>query len=221
MTMTPDFDAAAMKAYETLIRHGISYAPVDPLPILKRTPGVFVTTFAEVAARTGEARDNILTSFSYENRDVITTFNATSKKPVYIVTYNQRLPFYMQQRALARELGHIILGHDGTRPDNVRNAEAITFARHLICPRPLIKALTDEIGPLTMEIIGNLTGCYERCMIGIRNTPGVRVPAELNRAVKAQFSDYIANFLNCREILTEGDVTSVADFGTFMDNYEE
>lgn len=78
----------------------------------------------------------------------------------------------------------------------------------------------DTIGPLTMEVVGNLTGCYERCMIGIRNTPGAHVPPELNRAVKELFSDYIENFLNCREILTEGDVTSVADFGTYMDNYE-
>lgn len=219
--MTPNLDAAAIKAYETLIKHGISFAPVDPLPILKKTHGVFVTTFAEMAARTGENRNSLLTSFSYENRDVITTFNVTSKKPVYIVTYNQRLPFYMQQRALARELGHIVLGHDGTRPDDVRNAEAICFARHLICPRPLIKALQESIGPLTMEIVGNLTGCYERCMIGIRNTPGAHVPAELNRLVREQFADYIDNFINCKDILTEGDVTGVADFGSFMDNYEE
>jgi len=219
--MTPNLDAAAIKAYETLVKHKVSFAPVDPLPILKQTPGVFVTTFAEMAARTGTERDSFLSSFSYENRDVITTFNANAKRPVYIVTYNQRLPFYMQQRALARELGHIVLGHDGSRPDDVRNAEAITFARHLICPRPLIKALTDEIGPLTMEVVGNLTGCYERCMIGIRNTPGVNVPAELNREVRQQFAEYISNFVNCKDILVQGDVTGVADFGTYMDCYNE
>ena len=219
--MQPDFNTAAIKAYETLVKHKVSYAPVDPLPILKRTPGVFVTTFAEVAAHSGEERENLLTAFSYENRDVITTYNASGKGPRYILTYNQRLPIYMQQRALARELGHIVLGHDGTRPDDVRNAEAICFARHLICPRPLIKALTDAIGPLTMEIVGNLTGCYERCLIGISNTPGANVPAELNRKVRDQFSDYIDNFLKCKDILTEGDITKVADFGTFMDGYEE
>ena len=72
-----------------------------------------------------------------------------------------------------------------------------------------------------MEIIGNLTGCYERCMIGIRNTPGLHVPPELNRQVREQFSDYIQNFLDCKDILTAGDVTGEADFGTYMDNYEE
>lgn len=219
MIAKPDLETAAIKAYETLVKHDVCCAPVDPLPILKRTHGVFVTTFAEVAAHSGETRESLLTSFSYENRDVITTYNATAGK--YIVTYNQRLPFYMQQRALARELGHIVLGHDGTRPDDIRNAEAICFARHLICPRPLIHALTEAIGPLTMEVVGNLTGCYERCMLGIRNTPGAHVPAELNWMVRERFKEYIANFLDCKDILTEGDVTGVADFGTFMENYRE
>lgn len=219
--MTPNYDAAATKALETLIKHGVSFAPVDPLPILKRTPGVFVITYAEMAVRTGRDRSDILNDFSYENRDVITSFDATSAKPHYIVAYNQRLPMYMQQRALARELGHIVLGHDGTRPEDVRNAEAMMFARHLICPRPLIHALTEAIGPLSMEVVGNLTGCYERCMIGIRNTPGVNVDPALNRAVRDQFADYIENFLQCKDILLSGDVTGPADFGTYMDDYRE
>lgn len=219
--MQPDMETAAIKAYETILSYGISAAPVDPMPILKKTPGVFVVTFAEMALRAGVDRDSLLAGFSSENRDVITVIDAAADYPRYIVAYNQRLPFYMLQRGLARELGHIILGHDGTRPDDVRNAEALTFARHLLCPRPLIHALREHDVPLTMEIVGNLTGCYERCMIGIRNTPGAKVPAQLNRAVKKQFASYINNFLRCKDILVEGDVTSPADFGTFMDNYTE
>ena len=72
-----------------------------------------------------------------------------------------------------------------------------------------------------MEIVGNLTGCYERCLIGIRQTPGVYVPAELNRKVREQFDDYIKNFISCKDILTEGDITKVADFGTYMEGYVE
>ena len=89
------------------------------------------------------------------------------------------------------------------------------------CPRPLIVSLESADIPITFETLGNVTGCYERCMIGIRNTPGAHVPPELNQMVKEQFSDYISNFISCKDILTEGDVTSVADFGTFMDGYEE
>ena len=140
---------------------------------------------------------------------------------VYIVAYNQRLPFYMLQRGLARELGHIVLHHDGSRPEDVRAEEALVFARHLICPRPLVKALQENLSPLTMETFGNVTGCYERCLLGIKKTPGAHVPAELNRIVRDQFAEYISNFLNCHAILTNGDITGEADFGTFMDNYEE
>lgn len=219
--MNPDLETAAIKAYETLIKHNVTSAPVSPMPILKKTPGVFVATFAEIAGWQNMDRENLLATFASENRDVITAYNSDPDRPRYIVTYNQRLPFYMQQRALARELGHIVLKHDGTRPEDVRNAEALCFARHLICPRPLIKALQDEGVPLTMEIIGNLTGCYERCMIGIRNTPGIHVPPELNRLVRDQFADYIRNFLACKDILCAGDITAPANFGTFMDNYSE
>lgn len=219
--MTPDYDAAATKAYETLILHKVSFAPVSPLPILKTMHGVLVLTFAEMSSAVGLDRHEVISSFAPDNRDVVTSVNVVDGKLHYLVAYNQRLPFYMLQRALARELGHIVLQHDGTRPEDMRMEEAFCFARHLLCPRPLIKALQDAIHPLTIETVGNITGCYERCLAGMRRTPGVHVPAELNRLVKDLFADYISNFLDCREILTNNDITGVADFGSFMDNYEE
>ena len=219
--MTPDYDAAATKACETLIKHNICCAPVDPLPILKSMHGVLVLTFAEMANAIGLDRHDVITSFASDNRDVVTSVNLINGKLRYFVAYNQRLPFYMLQRALARELGHIILQHDGTRPEDVRMEEAFCFARHLLCPRPLIKALQAAINPLTIEMLGNVTGCYERCLAGMRRTPGAHVPAELNRLVKDQFEDYISNFIDCHEILTANDITGIADFGTFMENYEE
>ena len=219
--MTPDYDAAATKATETLIRHKISCAPVDPLPILKTTPGVLALTFAEVAISVGEDRQRVLSSFAADNRDVVTTVCHHEGRLVYIVAYNQRLPFYMLQRGLARELGHIILHHDGSRPESVRAEEALVFARHLICPRPLIKALQEALSPLTMETVGNVTGCYERCLLGIKKTPGAHVPPELNRLVREQFAEYVRNFLDCHSILTSGDITGPAEFGSYMGNYEE
>ena len=219
--MTPNYDAAATKAYETLIKHQISFAPIMPLPILKSTPGVLVVSFAEMASQISIDRKSILDAFAPDKRDVVTSVSADGDKLRYIVAYNQRLPFYMLQRALARELGHIVLQHDGSRPEDVRSEEALVFARHLLCPRPLIKALQESIQPLTMETVGNVTGCYERCLLGIRHTPGAHVPAELNRLVREQFADYISNFLDCREILTNNDITAEADFGSYMDNYEE
>ena len=219
--MTPDYDKAAIKATETLIRHRIASAPVDPLPILKRTKGVLVLSFAEMAERMGLDRPQILGMFSSENHDAVTTVHISDDKLRYIIAYNQRLPFYMLQRALARELGHIALGHDGSRPEDVRQAESICFAQHLLCPRAVIKAIESAGIPLTVEVVGNVTGCYERCLTGMRKTPGVCVPAELNRIVRGQFADYIENLIDFQSFLKDYDESMLANFGTFMDNYEE
>lgn len=221
MQVIADIDKAATAAAETLLKYHVSFAPVIPLPILKSLPNVLVLSFAEMASRIGTDRKNIITTLGADNRDVVTTVTGINGKLRYFVAYNQRLPFYMLQRALARELGHIVLQHDGTKPEEVRQEEALYFARHFLCPRPLIKALQDNIKPLTIETVGNVTGCYERCLLGIRRTPGAHIPAELNRKVKEQFADYISNFLDCQTILTTNDITDPADFGTYMDYYEE
>ena len=49
----------------------------------------------------------------------------------------------------------------------------------------------------------------------------MHVSPELNRKVKEQFKDYIDNFLNFRSILVRDDYSAVADFGSFMEGYEE
>lgn len=217
----PDYTRAATAAAETLIKHNITTAPVIPLPILKSMPGTLVLSFTEVADRIGLDRQNVISTFNVENRDVITSYIPGDGKLKYVVAYNQRLPFYMLQRSLARELAHIVLGHDGTRPENVRNEESLCFARHLLCPRPLIKALQDAGVLITIETIGNVTGCYERCLIGLRKTPGVDVPASINRLVREQFADYVTNYVDCQPIIPPDEDSTPVDFGTYMDNYTE
>lgn len=216
----PDFERAAIKAAETIINNDINTAPVAPLPILKKTAGVLVLSFAEVSESVGVERRKLISLFG-ERQDAVTSVQIDDKKIKYAVAYNQRLPFYMLQRGIARELGHIILGHDGTRPEEIRSAEATCFAYHLLCPRPLIKAVQDSGIKLTIEVLGNLTGCYERCLSGIRKTPGVSVPADLNRAVKANFTDYIENFIEFQKIVSADDDSPVVDFGSFMEGYSE
>ena len=218
--MTPNVDAAAIKATEILLRLETN-PPITPMLILRTMPNVLVLTFAEMALTIGADRRNVLTSFASDNRDVITSVMNVNGELRYVVVYNQRLPFYMLQRGLARELGHIVLQHDGSLPEDVRAEEALIFARHLLCPRPLIKALQESIHPLTVETVGNVTGCYERCLKGIQHTPGANVPAEMNRRVRALFADYIENFVDCYPILQTDDVSEIADFGTYMDNYVE
>ena len=216
----PDVTTAAIKATETLIKFHISAAPVDPLPMLKALPGVLVLPFTEIAEKLGADRKQILSTFD-EAKDALTFVENIRGRLKYFVVYNQRLPNYIQQRALARELGHILLGHDGSRPEDVRTEEAMYFARHLICPRPVLHAVRQSGIPLTVEVVGNITGCYEKCIAGMQKTPGAQVPAQLNKIVREQFTDYIEDFLDYLRVVAGEDDTSLANFGTFMDGYEE
>lgn len=219
--MNPDFDRAATAAAEILVKYGISTAPVDPIPIFKKADGFNVVTFTEMSRLIGVDRSDLLSAFDAENHDAVTSAYLKDGHPHYLIAYNMRLPSYLIQRALAREMGHIVLGHDGSRPEEVRNAEASCFAHHLLCPRALIHAIQESGTRITVEVLGNTTGCYERCLVGMRHTPATHVPPELNRHVRDQFADYLADFLDFQSFLSREDDSMIANFGTFMDGYEE
>ena len=218
--MEPNYQKAAVMATEILIKYGITSAPVSPLPILKNTPGVLVFTFESISNHVDQDRRCVISMFG-QNQDAFTTVNKVGDKKQYIVTYNQQLPQVIIQRSLSRELGHIILGHDGTLPEDVRNEEARAFANHLLVPRPLIHAIRSSGIPITVEMLGNLTGCFDYCLSCMRRIPPVSVPVELNRAVRDQFAAYIDNFIEYHRTASLSDSTPLADFGTYMDNYEE
>lgn len=216
----PDYTLAASSALRVLIFHGIKTAPIVPLPIIKSTPGVLAMPFADLANNAGIERNNFVPMFG-ENQDAV-TFHVGMDNLKYVVAYNQYLPFDAIRRGLARELGHIVLGHDGKKlPTDVRMEEAMTFARHLLFPRPLIHAVQEAGFPVTIDAIGSLTGCYVRCLEGLQKTPGIHVPRELNRVVKRQFADCIRNFVDFQSVISAGDTSALADFGHFMDGYEE
>ena len=219
--MNPDYQKAALKATETLIRFGINSAPISPLPILKNTPGVLVFSYESISHHVDQDRRCLMSVFGGDNQDAFTTVNMKDGKPQYIVTYNQRLPQVLIQRTLARELGHIVLGHDGSLPEDVRNEEARAFANHLLVPRPLIHALQAAGLRITVEMLGNLTGCYDYCLSCMRRIPSVSVPSELNRIVRDQFMDYIDNYFEYFRVASASDASALADFGTYMDGYEE
>ena len=219
--MTPDYQKAAIKATETLIKFGINSAPVSPVPILKKTPGVLVFSYQSISNHLDQDRRCVISMFGEGNQDAFTTVNMKDGKPQYIVTYNQQLSQVFVQRSLARELGHIILGHDGTLPEDVRNEEAKAFANHLLCPRPLIHAFQAAGLRVTTEMLGNLTGCFDYCLSCMRRIPAVTVPAELNRLVRDQFMDYIINFIEYYRSASLSDGSASADFGSYMDGYEE
>jgi len=219
--MTPDYQKAAITATETLIKFGINSAPVSALPILKNTPGVLVFSYQSISNHIDQDRRCVISMFGDGNQDAFTTVNMKDGKPQYIVTYNQQLSQVFVQRSLARELGHIILGHDGTLPEDVRNEEAKAFANHLLCPRPMIHAFQAAGLRITTEMLGNLTGCFDYCLSCMRRIPAVSVPVKLNRLVRDQFMDYIVNFIEYYRNATLTDGSALADFGSYMDGYEE
>ena len=219
--MTPDFEKAALKATETLIQYNIGTAPIDALPILKNTPGVLVKTFSEISEEKNIDRKDIIDTLGCKNQDAITTVLIDGSDLKYVVAYNRMLSAGIVNRALARELGHIILGHDGSRPEAVRNEEAKCFAHHLLCPRPLIHSLQAANIRLTTEIIGNITGFYDYCLSCIRMQPAVHVPAELNRQVRNQFMPYIKNLFEYQRYASIKDGSALADLGAYMEGYEE
>ena len=219
--MTPDYQNAAIKATETLIKFGINSVPVSPLPILKKTPGVLVFSYQSISNHIDQDRRCVISMFGDGNQDAFTTVNMKDGKPQYIVTYNQQLSQIFVQRSLARELGHIILGHDGSLPEDVRNDEAKAFANHLLCPRPMLHSFQAAGLRITTEMLGNLTGCFDYCLSCMRRIPAVSVPAEMNRAVRDQFMPYIRNFIEYYRSATLSDGSALADFGSYMDGYEE
>ena len=219
--MTPDYQRAAIAATEMLIQHHISSAPVSPLPLLKQTSGVLVVSYETMSIDMNTPRQCVMNLFGQNAQDAFTSVNITEGAPQYLVTYNQQLPAFVVHRALARELGHIILGHDGSRPEEVRNEEARCFAHHLLAPRALIHSIQATGLRLTTEVLGSLTGCYDLCLSCMRRQPPVHVPAELNRAVRDAFLPYIINFCNYQRVATHRDGSALADFGTYMEGYEE
>ena len=222
MINKPDFDRAAAAAMRLLIENNITETPVNPLPILLSYPGVRVLPYTKMALDAGMDRRDLVPIFG--NQDAATfRLNMPGLDDVkYVVVYNMRLPFEIIWRAVARELGHIVLDHDGvTRPQAVRMAEALCFAHHLISPRPVLHLLRSAGVPVTMNVLANTTGCSDACVEEMQTISGVSVPPALNAQVRDLFAPHIMEFVDFYRSSTKQDRSPLVDFGTFMDNYME
>ena len=216
--MNPDYNKAATRAAETLIKYGVKTSPVSPLPILEQMDNVIVTSFAEMCDSSGINPCEMKPLFG-KNQDAISSIHVEDGRAWYVVAYNSLLPFSMIQHALAREMGHIVLGHEVSTPEN--EAEAICFARHLLCPRPLIHAIQATNIRLTKNLLAQLTGIFDQSLTDIRKTPGTKVPAGMNRFIRGQFLPYFINFFQYYQTVLPADGSALADLGTYMDDYEE
>lgn len=217
--MGPDYNKAAIRAAETLLQYGVKKAPVSPLPILEQLDDVLVISFSDLSESSGLCQHELIPLFG-KNMDAVTSAHIDGNRTQYIVAYNSLLPFAMVQRALARELGHIILRHEGSSPENT--AEAQCFAMNLLCPRPLVHAIQATGTRVTSDLIATLTGIFDyQTISALRKMPGTDVPAGLNRFVRTQFMPFMLNFFLCYRANMAADGSEAADFGTYMDNYQE
>ena len=98
----PNYEKAAIMAVETLIKYGISTAPIDPLPILKKIPGVLVISYETMSNSIGIERKCAVSMFGDESHDACTSVSIKDGKLHYIITYNQKLPTYIVQREIGR-----------------------------------------------------------------------------------------------------------------------
>lgn len=219
--MNPDFQRAAIVAAETLVNFNVSTTPVSPFPILKKINNVRLIPFAKVAETVNKDREDVIDTFGIEFGAAVTTMIQDNEKVYYFVAYNQLVQQVLLQRALARELGHIALGHDGSRSVEVRMAEAYCFAHHLLTPRAVIKMLQESPHPLTMNTLCNVTGCNKGCVERLQKIPGVEVPAELNRKVRELFAPRLNEYFRYQPIIQKTDTSDIIDFGSFMDGYIE
>ena len=211
--MTPDYNKAAIKAAEVLIKYGVKAAPVSPFPILEQMENVIVTSFSDIVDSFG------IQEPLFGSNDAVTSIHKENGSAKYIVAYNNILPVFVIHRALAREMGHIVLKHEGTSPENAE--EALCFARHLLCPRPLIFAIQSTGIRVTKDLVANLTGIFEQTMVGLRRTPGANVPANLNNFVRRQFMPFVISIFDYYRSRMIHDGSALADFGTFMDSYKD
>ena len=210
--MMPNYTRAAISAAETLIRHGVTHFPLSPLPILEKM--VTVMSFSDLSEKTGIRRLELLPVFG-KNQDAFVSVC----DGVYVVAYNALLPFTMIQKALAREMGHIVLGHK--EHSETANAEAHCFAYHLLCPRPLIHAIQASCLRVSTDLIANLTGMFDQSIVAMRRIPGTDVPTKLNGFVRNQIMPFVLNFFDFYQRTLPPDGSAIADLGTYMDGYKE
>ena len=219
--MTPDYDRAATAAMKTLLESKITETPINSTQILLNYPHIRVMSFASMADISEIDRDDLVPLFGI-NQDAATFKMHGMEDVEYVVIYNMKLPYEDIRRSLARELGHIVLGHDGqTRSTEVRRAEALCFAHHLLTPRPIVSMLLESGMPLTANVLVHTTGCSSDCVDEIQEIPGVRVDPELNRQVKALFEPHIGEYIRFHKAAPRHDNSAVLDLGTYMDLYEE
>ena len=176
--MQPDYKRAAVAASDTLARFGSGSSVADLLRIFQRFPNVAVFPFSLSPVSDAETWES-------------STFVRDHK---YIVMYNDSLPDYLLRRTLARELGHVVLSHDGTGPEDVWMEEASSFAYHLLSGCTAFRVVTIFYRPHRQTISGSFKSMQTFDSID-----------ELKRSV-ADEQTRISRFIGKETVFTPADV---------------
>ena len=91
------------------------------------------------------------------NQDAFTLVNKADNALQFIVIYNKSIPTYKRNLALARELGHVIMEHDGSTPEEIWQEEALCFAYHYLAFQPKRIFFRPVRHCLSWEIKGEIT----------------------------------------------------------------
>lgn len=221
--ITPDYDKAATRAAETLLRFGINSAPINPIPMILGMPDVVtLVTFSDLSDNIGIKRQDLMKKVAAAP-DAFSSVSVVDGELKYIIAYNAKLGEnnHSLHCALAREFGHVMLQHDGSLPYDVCMEEVRCFHHHLLCPRPLIHLIQSAGIRITSATLNFMTGCNDQCLASMKTLPATHVPAFLNEAIRDFFKEYFINHFECQRVRSLNDGTALADFGTYMDGYEE
>lgn len=221
--MEANFENAATQATKILLKYGIARTPVYPQQIIQASSIATMISFADLAMFADVERSSILSAMHEEN-DLAMTFVYLKPdgKPHYLFAFNRKRPIGEVRFALAVELGHIYLGHTGFRDDKTRFDESRCFAHHLIFPRALIRLLQERDFVFTRRSFSRIFGECTNFIDELFESKPVNIPAELNRAIKEQFTPYVDALEDAGILYLPADPSeTLLDLSYYMDGYEE
>lgn len=188
--MTPNYNRAAAKAYQTLLALRISALPIDPLMILHQCKNTAVHTYEEVMPRFGVRDPQYFKSMVMERKDALTVRRDQGGRIVYEMFYDARANPRRMRYTIAHELGHILLNHRMEEPWEEREADY--FASQLLAPRPVFNVLAaygyDSGNP---EVIAAAFQLSKAAAEIAARAPCHQPETGIYRAVYDQFEEYV------------------------------
>lgn len=136
MIVYPDYKTATNEAYRVITERDCFSIETNVFGIAENMKNCRVFSYAAASFFTGKPRETLLSASEYG-------FSIKKADGNRIIYYNEAMPLYCIRFTLAHEIGHAVLGHQD-EGDSVAEKEANCFARNLLCPVPIAKAL--ELG---------------------------------------------------------------------------